>query len=98
MVQIDLIDVLTAAAGDVQSVPLRTIKAARVLVIDSEWVQSQSDDEQNAAIDKARIVYNRAQDDLQQCTDGDTLRRNSHLRVLSLLRVKLQFVSSQWKK
>ena len=88
MVQIDLIDVLTAAAGDVQSVPLRTIKAARVLVIDSEWVQSQSDDEQNAAIDKARIVYNRAQDDLQQCTDGDTLRRNSHLRVLSLLVLK----------
>ena len=39
---IDLIDVLTAAAGDVQSVTLRTIKAARVLVIGSEWVQSQS--------------------------------------------------------
>jgi hypothetical protein len=88
MVAIDLNEVLNAAAGDVQSVPLRTIKAARVLVVDNEWVQAQSAADQQGAIEKARIVYNRAQEWRRHCTDEDTLRRNSHLRVLSLVVLK----------
>ena len=88
VVAIDLIEVLTAAAGDVQSVPLRTIKAARVLVVDNEWVQAQSAADQQGAIQQARIVYNHAQEWRRRCTDEDTLRRNSHLRVLSLVVLK----------
>ena len=88
MVAIDLNEVLTAAANEVQAVPLRTIKAARVLVVDNEWVQAQSAADQQGAIEKARIVYNRAQEWRRHCTDEDTLRRNSHLRVLSLVVLK----------
>ena len=81
---INLSEVLTKAVEDVQSVPLRTIKAARVLVVDSEWAGAQSASDQQVAIDLARAVYNRCQEWRRHCSDGDTLRRNSHLRVLSL--------------
>ena len=55
---INLSEVLTKAIEDVQSVPLRTIKAARVLVVDSEWAGAQSASDQQMAIDLARAVYN----------------------------------------
>ena len=80
----NLSEVLTKAIEDVQSVPLRTIKAARVLVVDSEWAGAQSASDQQVAIDLARAVYNRCQEWRRHCSDGDTMRRNSHLRVLSL--------------
>ena len=88
MVAIDLNEVLSAAVADVQSVPLRTIKAARVLAVDNEWVKAQSAADQQVAIEKARLVYNRAQEWRRHCTDEDTLRRNSHLRALALVVLK----------
>ena len=88
MVAIDLAQVLTQAVDDVKSVPLRTIKAARVLVADSEWVQAQTVDARRAAIELARDVYNACQEWRRHCHDGETLRRNSHLRVLSLAVLK----------
>ena len=83
-----MVDVLTAAAEDISSIQLSTIKAARALVIDSEWVQAQSAADQQGAIENARIVYNLAQKWRRHCTDEDTLRRNSHLRVLTLVILK----------
>ena len=88
MVAIDLNEVLSAAVADVQSVPLRTIKAARVLAVDNEWVKAQSAADQRVYIEKARLVYNRAQEWRRHCTDEDTLRRNSHLRALALVVLK----------
>ena len=81
----DLIDVLTAAAEDISSIQLGTIKAARALVIDSEWVQAQSAADQQGAIEKARIVYNLAQEWRRHCTDEEMLRRNSRAPALSLV-------------
>ena len=98
MVAIDLNEVLSAAVADVQSVPLRTIKAARVLAVDNEWVKAQSAADLQVAIEKARLVYNRAQEWRRHCTDEDTLRRNSHLRALALVVLKDCGVRPPWTR
>ena len=86
MVAIDLAQVLTQAVDDVKSVPLRTIKAARVLVADSEWVQAQTVDDRRAAIELARDVYNACQEWRRHCH----LRRVRHPRGRSIASMCLQ--------